>query len=66
MKPGSYMEPERLYFPNGQKSTEETWKFNLLTGPVKNYYEDGKLLSNVSTGQPTARACTPAIIQWKD
>ncbi|MBK7652142.1 MAG: toxin-antitoxin system YwqK family antitoxin [Flammeovirgaceae bacterium] len=34
-----------LYFPNGQKSTEETWKYNLITGPVKNYYEDGKILS---------------------
>jgi len=33
------------YHPNGEKKVEETWKFNLVTGPVKNYYEDGKLLS---------------------
>jgi antitoxin component YwqK of YwqJK toxin-antitoxin module len=24
---------------------EETWKFNLITGPVKNYSTDGKLTS---------------------
>ena len=34
-----------MYHSNGQKMVEETWKFNLITGPVKNYYEDGKLLS---------------------
>ena len=34
-----------IYHSNGQKKVEETWKFNLITGPVKNYYEDGKLLS---------------------
>ncbi|MFM8743232.1 MAG: toxin-antitoxin system YwqK family antitoxin, partial [Cytophagales bacterium] len=34
-----------MYHDNGEKSVEETWKFNLITGPVKNYYEDGKLLS---------------------
>ena len=33
------------YHLNGQKKTEEMWKFDMLTGPVKNFYEDGKLLS---------------------
>ncbi len=34
------------YHPNGEKKVEETWKYNLIMGPVKNFYENGKLLSN--------------------
>ncbi len=29
----------------GEKKTEETWQYNLMTGPVKNYFENGKVES---------------------
>jgi len=33
------------YYPNGKPSAAETWQYDLITGPVKNYYEDGTLSS---------------------
>jgi antitoxin component YwqK of YwqJK toxin-antitoxin module len=31
------------YYPSGQKSLEETYQFNLITGPVRSYDEQGHL-----------------------
>jgi antitoxin component YwqK of YwqJK toxin-antitoxin module len=34
-----------VYYQNGEKQVDETYQFGMGTGLVKNYYEDGKLLS---------------------
>lgn len=37
--------PRTQYYPNGKPSAIENRQFDLITGPVKNYYEDGTLSS---------------------
>jgi hypothetical protein len=34
-----------VYYHNGEKHVDETYQFKMVTGLVKNYYEDDKLLS---------------------
>ena len=37
-----------VYYQDGEKQVDETYQFRMVTGLVKNDYEDGKLLSESS------------------
>jgi len=51
-----------VYYQNDEKHVDKTYQFGMVTDLVKNYYEDGKLLRKVTTGEIASTASIQAII----